>query len=52
MNTTMNATEFLKAVDHASGMNDRWLFLAAFLLLTLGCGTVIFWPSSSSANCS
>ena len=43
MNTTMNATEFLKAVDHASGMNDRWLFLAAFLLLILGCGTVIFW---------
>ena len=43
MSTTMNATEFLKAVDHASGMNDRWLFLAAFLLLILGCGTVIFW---------
>lgn len=41
--TNMNATEFLKAVDHASGMNDRWLFLAAFLLLILGCGAVIFW---------
>ena len=29
----MNASEFLKAVDHAAGMNDRWLFLAAFCLL-------------------
>ena len=43
MNTNMNATEFLKAVDHAAGMNDRWLFLAAFLLLILGCGVVIYW---------
>ena len=24
-------------------MNDRWLFLAAFLLLILGCGVVIYW---------
>ena len=39
----MNTTEFLKAVDHASGMNDRWLFLAAFCLLLLGCGVVIYW---------
>ena len=39
----MNASEFLKAVDHASGMNDRWLFLAAFVLLLLGCGVVIYW---------
>ena len=43
MNTNMNTTEFLKAVDHASGMNDRWLFLAAFCLLLLGCGVVIYW---------
>jgi len=41
--TNMTPNEFLKAVDHASGMNDRWLFLAAFLLLILGCGAVIFW---------
>ena len=40
---SMNATEFVKAVDHAAGMNDRWLFLAAFLLLLLGCGVVIYW---------
>ena len=39
----MNATEFLKAVDHAADMNDRWLFLAAFVLLLLGCGVVIYW---------
>ena len=39
----MNSTEFLKMVDHAAGMNDRWLFLAAFCLLLLLCGTVIYW---------
>jgi hypothetical protein len=41
--TNMNATEFLKAVDHAAGMNDRWLFLAAFCLLLLVCGAAICW---------
>ena len=41
--TDMNATEFLKAVDHAAGMNDRWLFLAAFCMLLLLCGVVIYW---------
>ena len=41
--TNMNAIEFVKAVDHAAGMNDRWLFLAAFVLLLLGCGVVIYW---------
>ena len=39
----MNTTEFLRAVDHAAGMNDRWLFLAAFCLLLLVCGIVIYW---------
>ena len=39
----MNTTEFLKAVDHAAGMNDRWLFLAAFCLLLGLCGLVIYW---------
>ena len=41
--TNMNPNEFLKAVDHAAGMNDRWLFLAAFLLLLVGGGIVIYW---------
>jgi hypothetical protein len=41
--TNMSANEFLKAVDHAAGMNDRWLFLAAFCLLLLGGGIVIYW---------
>jgi hypothetical protein len=41
--TNMNTTDFLKAVDHAAAMNDRWLFLAAFILLLLGCGVVIYW---------
>jgi hypothetical protein len=39
----MNVNEFIKAVDHAAGMNDRWLFLAAFCLLLLLCGVVIYW---------
>ena len=43
MNTNMNPTEFLNAVDHAAGMNERWLFLAAFCLLLVGCGLVIYW---------
>ena len=41
--TNMNPNEFLKAVDHAAGMNDRWLFLAAFCLLLIVCSLVIFW---------
>ena len=39
----MNANEIISAVDHAAGMNDRWLFLAAFCLLLIGCGVVIYW---------
>jgi len=39
----MNTTDFLKAVDHAASMNDRWLFLAAFCLLLAVCGVVIYW---------
>ena len=39
----VNPKEFLQAVDHAAGMNDRWLFLAAFCLLLLLCGAVIYW---------
>ena len=41
--TNVNTTELLRVVDHAAVMNDRWLFLAAFCLLLLGCGTVIYW---------
>src|SRR5215475_6449686 len=41
--TNMNVNDFIKAVDHAAGMNDRWLFLAAFCLLLLLCGAVIYW---------
>ena len=41
--TNVNTTEFLRVVDHAAAMNDRWLFLAAFCLLLLGCGAVIYW---------
>ena len=39
----MSANEFINAVDHAAGMNDRWLFLAAFVLLLAGCCLVVFW---------
>jgi hypothetical protein len=41
--TNMNTTDFLHVVDHAADMNDRWLFLAAFCLLIVGCGLVIRW---------
>jgi hypothetical protein len=41
--TNMTPSEFLKTVDHAAAMNDRWLFLAAFCLLIMLCGIVIYW---------
>jgi hypothetical protein len=31
--TNMNATEFLRSVDHAAAQNDRWLFIASLVLL-------------------
>jgi hypothetical protein len=31
--TNMNVNEFIKAVDHAAGMNDRWLFIASLLVI-------------------
>ena len=31
--TKMNATEFLTSVDHASKMNDRWLFIASLVVI-------------------
>ena len=39
----MTPADFLTAVDHAADMNDHWLFLAAFCLLLLVCGVVIYW---------
>jgi type VI protein secretion system component VasK len=41
--TNMQTAEFLRMVDYAAGMNDRWLFLAAFCLLLLLCAVVIYW---------
>ncbi len=41
--TNMNTADFLRVVDHAAGMNDRWLFLAAFCLLLVLCAVVIYW---------
>ena len=29
----MSTDEFLKAVDHAAGMNDRWLFIASLVVI-------------------
>ena len=29
----MNANDFIKAVDHAAGMNDRWLFIASLAVI-------------------
>ena len=31
----MSTADFLKAVDHAAGMNDRWLFVASLLVFGL-----------------
>ena len=31
--TNMSANEFVKAVDHAAGMNDRWLFIASLVVI-------------------
>ena len=39
----MDPTQFLNTVDHANRMDDRWLFLAAFCLLLLICGIMIYW---------
>jgi len=29
----VSTSEFIKAVDHAAGMNDRWLFIASLLVI-------------------
>ena len=33
--TNMTSSEFLTAVDHAAGMNDRWLFVASLVVFGL-----------------
>ena len=33
--TNMNTADFLQAVDHAAGMNDRWLFIASLVVCGL-----------------
>ena len=33
--TNMSTIEFLRGVDHAAAMNDRWLFIASLALLGL-----------------
>ena len=30
--TNMSTADFLTAVDHAAGMNDRWLFVASLVV--------------------
>jgi len=39
--TNMSAIEFLKAVDHAAGMTDRWLFIASLVVCGLFVAFVI-----------
>ena len=31
--TNMSPSEFVRGVDHAAAMNDRWLFVASLMLL-------------------
>ena len=33
--TNMNTSEFLRGVDHAAAMNDRWLFVASLVAIGL-----------------
>ena len=31
--TNMNTSEFLRGVDHAAAMNDRWLFIVSLVVI-------------------
>ena len=31
--TNMSTSEFLRGVDHATAMNDRWLFIASLVVI-------------------
>ena len=39
--TNMNSGEFLRAVDHAAGMNDRWLFIASLVVFGIFAASVM-----------
>ena len=39
--TNMGATEFMRTVDHAAGMNDRWLFVASLVMFGVFAGFVM-----------
>ena len=39
--TNMNTADFLRVVDHAAGMNDRWLFVASLVVFGLFAGFVM-----------
>ncbi len=39
--TNMNAGDFLRLVDHAAGMNDRWLFVASLVVFGIFAGFVM-----------
>ena len=37
----MPTSEFLRGVDHAAGMDDRWLFVASLVVFGLFAGAVM-----------
>ena len=37
----MNASEFLRSMDHAAAMDDRWLFLASLVVCGLFAAVVM-----------
>ena len=37
----MSTIEFVKAVDHAAGMDDRWLFVASLVVFGVFAGFVM-----------
>ena len=39
--TNMNSADFLKGVDHAAAMDDRWLFIASLVVFGLFAGMVM-----------
>ena len=39
--TNMSTIEFVKAVDHAAGMDDRWLFVASLVVFGVFAGFVM-----------
>ncbi len=39
--TNMNASELVKAVDHAAAMDDRWMFVASLVVFGVFAGFVM-----------